>query len=92
MGKRYLLDKESLKQLSYELWHLRHDKNLLLRQVESRTGVPAEIEVFRRRVDRATRRKYQLKIRRACVNAKRFFDDVYTNSTRGEKPQATDKI
>ena len=43
MGKRYLLDKESLKQLSYELWHLRHDKNLLLRQVESRTGVPAEI-------------------------------------------------
>ena len=43
MGKRYLLDKESLKQLSYELWHLRHDKNLLLRQVERRTGVPAEI-------------------------------------------------
>ena len=43
MGKRYLLDKESLKQLSYELWHLRHDKNLLLRQVESRTGVPAEV-------------------------------------------------
>ena len=37
------MDKTSLKQLGYELWRLRCERNLLLRQVENRTGIPARI-------------------------------------------------
>ena len=43
MSKVYLLDKTSLKQLGCELWRLRREHNLLLRQVEKRTGIPANI-------------------------------------------------
>ena len=43
MSKVYLVDKESVRQIGRELWQLRREKNLLLQQVEKKSGVPAKI-------------------------------------------------
>ena len=43
MSKVYSVDKESVRQIGRELWRLRREKNLLLQQVEKKSGVPAKI-------------------------------------------------
>ena len=43
MSKVYLVDKETVRQIGRELWRLRREKNLLLQQVEKKSGVPAKI-------------------------------------------------
>ncbi|MBQ8480949.1 MAG: hypothetical protein IJ532_00245 [Alphaproteobacteria bacterium] len=42
MSKReYLVDKQTMKEIGYELWKMRVERNMFLHQVTMRTGIPA---------------------------------------------------
>lgn len=43
MVKSYLFDKQTKKEIGQELWRLRHEKHLYLKNVSSQTHIPCKI-------------------------------------------------